>query len=56
MNAAIQNALEILVGQKRAPLILWVSDWEPEGIPEEIHWKDLSHHLSLLEEQNVSAV
>ena len=50
MNEAIQNALEILASQHREPLVLWVSDWEPEGIPDNIPWKDLSRQLSSLEE------
>ena len=52
MNEAIQNALEILASQNRAPLVLWVSDWEPEGIPDNISWKDLSRQLSSLEEHH----
>jgi len=52
MNEAIQNALEILASQHRAPLVLWVSDWEPEGIPDNIHWKNLSRQLSSLEEHH----
>lgn len=56
MNAPIRNALEILVSQKRAPLVLWVADWKPEGIPDTIQWKDLSFQLSSLEDRNVSVI
>jgi len=56
MTPHISNALTILAGQNRAPRVLWVADWAPDGIPDEVPFENLAPYLSELETHDLNPV
>ena len=49
LTQELRHALELLLGERRAPLVLWVADWEPEGWPPGIVCRNLAPYLASLE-------
>ena len=55
MTPGLIHAIEILQRQRRAPVVLWVADNEPRGIPAGIEWRNLVPYLETLEQGRVQA-
>ena len=52
MSEPLVETLEMLVtssGGRRRPVVLWMADWEPEGLPEGVTLINLNGYLADLE-------
>ena len=49
LTPGLTHALELLQREGRDPVLLWVADWEPEGMPVGIEWRNLAPYLASLE-------
>lgn len=49
LTPGLTHALELLQREGRDPVVLWVADWEPEGMPIGVEWRNLAPYLASLE-------
>ena len=52
ITPGLRHALELLLRQGRAPLVLWVAEWPPENLPLGIEWRDLHYYLATQEKEH----
>jgi uncharacterized protein (DUF58 family) len=55
ITPGLRHALELLLRQGRAPLVLWVAGWAPEDLPQGIEWRDLHYYLTTQEKEHGAA-
>lgn len=49
ITPGLRRALELLLSQGKAPILLWVAESPPEDLPAGIDWRDLHFYLTSLE-------
>ena len=55
LTTELRQSLQLLLHEKRVPMVLWVADFEPERMPVGVPWWDLAPYLASLEEEHGDA-
>ena len=54
VTVGLRQALQVLLREGKAPSVIWVADFEPQGIPVGIECQNLAEYLALCERDDAS--